>query len=132
MNLRTLYNTLHIYIIQYIANEQTNSYSSLSIKVCLVIQKKHKNLTQGYFTKKKSEYQIATRIRLRRARRFDVILNAPAQDDIVIEDVHFDVLQTDDLIPFVRQKPASDSAQKWAMKQGDMNPLWPELVYQWG
>ena len=39
----------------------------------------------------------------------------PAQQNVVVENINFNVLQTDNLIPFLRQQPSEQTSEFWAV-----------------
>lgn len=53
--------------------------------------------------------------------------NSPTQDNIVIKEVHFDVLEANGLIEALRDKKSQKSTEIWSVEEGDSNLLWKPL-----
>lgn len=49
--------------------------------------------------------------------------NSPAQDNIVVKEVHFDVLKADGLIEALRNEKSQKPAEIWSVKEGDADLL---------
>lgn len=52
---------------------------------------------------------------------------SPTQDDVVVKEVHLDVLEADGLIEALRDKKSEESSEVWRVEEGNTHALWKPL-----
>lgn len=52
---------------------------------------------------------------------------SPTQDDVVVKEVHLDVLEADGLIEALRDKESEESSEVRRMEEGNTHVLWKPL-----
>lgn len=55
---------------------------------------------------------------------------SPTQDDVVVKEVHLDMLESDGLVEALRDKQSEESSEVWRVEEGDTHALWKPLQ-QW-
>lgn len=52
---------------------------------------------------------------------------SPAQDDVVVKEVHLHVLQADGLIEALGDEESEESSEVWGVEEGNAHMLWKPL-----
>lgn len=53
--------------------------------------------------------------------------HSPTQNDVVVKEVHLDVLEANGLVEALRDKEPEESTEIWSVEQGDTHVLWKSL-----